>query len=288
MIKCKHCSKTIENPINVGGHTRWCHKNPNKKHSEKIKSCKVCGESFISDRRITCSKKCSRTISDETKALLSRKRSQYLKNNPDKHPWKRENKHNSIPCQNVKNFLDRANIKYIEEFTPLQDRNYSIDIAFPHIKVGIEINGNQHYTANGELKPYYKERHDIIEQAGWKLIEVHYSLCFSDAEIQKFLDFDIPYDTAGLIANYFEQRKKRQQLKNCNKLPRGQTIKIKTDLKWNDRKDEIFNYGIDFSKQGWVGKTSDILGISPQKVSAWMKRYHADFFESTCFKRKKV
>lgn len=288
MLTCKYCSKNIENHNSAGAHARWCEKNPERKiyKNSLDKNCKVCGTIFVSKRRITCSEKCARTMSDETKKNLSDIRKQYLKNNPDKHPWKKKNKHTSIPCLNVKNFLNHRNIQYVEEFSPLPDRHFSIDIAFPHIKVGIEINGNQHYTANGKLKPYYKDRHDLIEQAGWKLIEVHYSQCFDDESIQKFLNFDIPFDNTGLIESYFEHRKNRQELSKNNSLPRGQTIKQKTTFKWEARKEEIFNYNIDFSKYGWVTKVSAVLNISPQKVNEWMKRYHPTFYEKNCFKRK--
>lgn len=33
---------------------------------------------------------------------------------------------------------------------PLDDRSFSLDIAFPEKKIGIEVNGNQHYERNGE------------------------------------------------------------------------------------------------------------------------------------------
>ena len=36
----------------------------------------------------------------------------------------------------------------------------------------------------------------------------------------------------------------------------------------------------------WVAKVGELLGISPQKVNAWMKRYLPEFYESVCFKRK--
>ena len=62
---------------------------------------------------------------------------------------------------------------------------FSIDIAFPDIKFGIEVNGNQHYNSDGTLKPYYKERHDLIEKSGWILLELHYSSCYIDDILEK-------------------------------------------------------------------------------------------------------
>lgn len=294
-------------------------------------------------------------FSDEQKKELSEKRKKFLKENPDKHPWKRKDKHKSVPCQNFKNYLDKKGIEYIEEYSPLEDRFYSIDIAFPHIKMGIEINGNHHYNNDGTLKEYYQERHDLIEREGWKLIEVHYSQCFKEENFEKILDFDIPYDDQGLIKEFkrlkkekndlLQKRKKRRNYslikddiftigidfktkkwikelslflninvtrtvewmkkyhpefyerecfkteKNPVKIKRlkpGLKIQLKTEEKWNSVKDEIFNHEIDFSKHGWVNKVSEIINLSPQKINKWMKKYHPEFYEKECFKRKKI
>jgi hypothetical protein len=288
MITCKYCLTRLDNHNAAGAHARWCLQNPNRKPNRNtlVKHCIICDNSFIG-RGKTCSLKCANTVTAKTRQLLSSKRKKYLEENPEKHPWKKENKKISVPCNNVKEYLSKSNIQFVEEFTPLLDRSFSIDIAFPHIKTGIEINGNQHYTASGNLKPYYQERHDLIEKAGWKLIEVHYSQCFSDESISRFLNFDIPYDDSGIIELYFEQKRMRDSLKADNDvMPRGQKVKLKTNQKWEIVKNEIFNHSIDFSKYGWVTKVSKILNISPQKINGWMKRYHPDFFENYCFKRK--
>lgn len=287
MKNCKYCETEIENHSEIGAHTRWCSKNPNRKlrKIDASSACRVCGKLYTG-RRKTCSSTCAHTHSLDTKKVLSEKRKQYLKNNPDKHPWKRKDKINSVPCNNVKEFLNQRKIQYIEEYSPITDRLFSIDIAFPHIKVGIEINGNQHYTRDGKLKPYYQERHALIEQAGWRLIEVHYSQCFSADNISRFLDFDIPFDNTGIIQRYFEKKKQRETEKQKNaSMPRGQKIKKLTTAKWESRKHEIFNHDIDFSKYGWVSKVATVLGISPQKINGWMKTYHPVFFKNECFTR---
>ena len=64
------------------------------------------------------------------------------------------------------------------------DRYFSIDIAFPDKKIGIEINGNQHYDSSGELKKYYRERHNLIEEKGWKLLEFHFKEIYKEEIIE--------------------------------------------------------------------------------------------------------
>lgn len=113
----------------------------------------------------------------DTKNKLSEIRKQYLFAHPDEHPWKRNSKFKSVPCETLKSILVDNNISYVEEYSP-SGMLYSIDIAFPDKQIGIEINGNQHYNRDGSLKPYYKNRHNVICSSGWKLYEYHYSLVY--------------------------------------------------------------------------------------------------------------
>lgn len=124
---------------------------------------------------------------EETRKKMSEKRKEWLKANPDKHVWKRHSKFKSVPCEKVKQFLSESGIRFLPEFTPLLDRAFAVDIAFPEKMVCIEINGNQHYDAAGKLKPYYQEKHDLITGAGWKVIEIHYSLCYNQEYISSLM-----------------------------------------------------------------------------------------------------
>ncbi len=113
-------------------------------------------------------------LSIETRALMSKIRKEWCAANPEKHSWKRSGKFKSAPCEKLKEWLKLKSFIFVEEFTPElpEKRYFSIDIAFPEKMVGIEVNGNQHYQPNGQLKPYYQDRHDLIEAAGWKPIIV--------------------------------------------------------------------------------------------------------------------
>jgi len=157
-------------------------------HEKEIKFCKKCNAQIGYGNKSGYCQSCFVHLglgkpSEKTKRDLSGKRKTYLKNNPDKHPWKLKTKFKSEPCESFKKILTDNNYKFLEEFTPTDGHSYSIDIVFPEKMIGIEINGNQHYERNGKLKKYYQERHDHIESHGWKLYEVHYSLCFDEKYI---------------------------------------------------------------------------------------------------------
>lgn len=251
-----------------------------------IRLCQRCSKEFTDRPRSKyCSIECSRFVSPERRKIISEKRTKFLLENKDLHPWKKKTKHKSEPCERVKQFLKDSGIVFVEEWNPLEDRNFSIDIAFPDIKLGIEINGNQHYNKDGSLAPYYQQRHDLIEKAGWTLLELHYSIAFNLEKLKNILDIKEQPD----YSEYFkilEEKRTQRNFSNPLVEKRGVKVSRNTDIKWEPFKQIIANSDIDFSKFGWVNKVAELLSISPQKVNKWMKRYLPDIYENKCFKRK--
>lgn len=232
------------------------------RHKKSSKYCQNCNVS-INDRNINnhC-QKCYRDLglnklSENTKKLLSEKRKQFLRDNPDKHPWKSKDKFKSEPCENFKKILRDNNYKFLEEFTPTSDHNYSIDIVFPEKMIGVEINGNQHYERDGKLKKYYQDRHDYIESSGWKLYEIHYSLCFNQEYIVNLInqicvtENKVEFDYEGYIKNRMEKinpydlcacgqkkGKKSKLCAPCQRIKRRKVVRPAKDqlhyMIWND------------------------------------------------------
>jgi hypothetical protein len=166
---------------------------------------------FIVNENINIRKK----HTDETKRNLSEKRKQWLKDNPDKHPWRNKDKFKSKPCEKVKEFLTQLNISYIEEYQPeIDSRSFSIDIALPDKMIALEINGNQHYERDGTLKAYYQERHDLLEANGWDVYEIHYSACFN---LDKWGDFIDKLSNANVKVefDYFNYIPRTKKVKCC-------------------------------------------------------------------------
>jgi very-short-patch-repair endonuclease len=152
---------------------------------------------------------------EESKRKLSESRKRWLKENPDRHPWRSHNKFKSKPCENVKNYFKKIGILFVEEFNPqIKNRNFSIDIALPDKKIAIEINGNQHYEKTGELKPYYKERELLLEKNGWTVYQIHYSACF---KFEKWVNFinHIKYEPSKIEFDYFNYQPKSKKQWFC-------------------------------------------------------------------------
>jgi len=291
MFKCKYCNKEFENPRKIAAHTKWCYDNPNRGAGVlKIKHrfCVICGKEIQwshHNRKHTCeNEKCikaNRLHTDEYKRQMSEKRKLWLKNNPDKHPWKKCNKFLSKPCETLKEKLKINNINFEEEFSPLPDRFFSIDIFIPSKNIGLEVNGNQHYKKDGSLKEYYQERHNIIENNGIKLLEIHYLMVYDNIFINDLVDFIKGINEIN-IEDYkkcIKKSKQEEKIKQKNIKTQKNKEKIKLKIK------TIKNAKIDFTKFGWNKKIADILHISPTHVRRFMKKYMPEFYIN-CFVRK--
>ncbi len=282
---CPYCSKDLTGMLprsSVGAHIRWC-----KPRKKKTNICEICGNEH-NRRSKYCSKECSNLgfSSKENLEIRSISRIKYLSENPDKHPWKRQNKNKSKPCETVKEYLKNKNIKFVDEWQPLKDRFYSIDIAFPDIKLGIEINGNQHYEDDGSLRPYYRERHEKITNEGWTLVELHYLSCFNEQVLDKIFLLGEQPDYSEYFRLKEEQKNTTKKTKYTDKKHYHKVISETYEKKWEPFKQKVIESEIDFTKFGWVKSVSIILGIKYQNVNSWMKKFLPKFYEEKCFKRK--
>lgn len=331
LYKCKYCGKEYVNAYSLGGHVGKCKCNPDYEknmlqlsitrthithnYENKHLHCKYCGKEIANEGCLTLhERRCKLNpnyeptekqqekilkqqnkqplhLSEETKKKISNARKKYLAEHKDEHVWKRHNKFTSKPCEILKDFLKSKNISFIEEYTPLDDYNFSLDIAWPDIKVAIEVNGNQHYNRDGSLKNYYQNRHNILENNGWTIFEIHYTKCYNINinDFSDILSLDI-YDKE-YIKQYFDKQyiyisqkqiQKQQRIEEHNKLE-------------NEHKSIILNLinnsGIDFSKSTWSQQATNYL---EQRGELWNKgifrcirKYAPDFLkQDTVWKRK--
>lgn len=79
----------------------------------------------------------------------------------------------------------------------------------------------------------------------------------------------------------------KKKPKYGNRKDYGKAIRIKNNKLAEPVIRKLLASDIDFSKFGWVNKASEIIGITPPKVNSWMKRHMLDFYETSCFKKKR-
>ena len=100
----------------------------------------------------------------ETKIKLSKLKTEYYKNNPEKHPNVRCAKNNeSFPEKFFRIFLEEKNlIKNIHFFQNYKIDKYYVDFYFPLLNLGVEIDGERWYDRNDNREI---EREIIIKQS---------------------------------------------------------------------------------------------------------------------------
>lgn len=230
--------------------------------------------------------KIKRIVSEETKTKISNARKKFLKENPDKHPWRHKDKFQSKPCNLFKQKLLEHSIEFVEEYVPLSHRAYSIDIAFPDRKIGIEINGQQHYQKTGELKPYYQKRHDEIKNDGWTLHEIHYSLVWNDVLLQQIIE-NIKSTKSFISFNYLQYTKDRirnnkKVCKDCGCDIHRTSIRCKK-CNGKYRKNKMYNRNVRWIDEQtlqrlvWEKPLRDIAkdyNVSDVTIGKWCKKYN--------------
>ena len=147
---CQHCQIQFE-PRKLGSHVKWCILNPNR--------------SKTLEKHIEASKKNIHSI--ETRKLLSDKRLNYLRLNPDKVPYLMNHSSNeSFPERSFRLELEnRAISGWIQEF---QHGIYSYDFAFPFVKLDVEIDGNTHLKEKVKIIDERRDKWSI--ENGWKVL----------------------------------------------------------------------------------------------------------------------
>ena len=219
-------------------------------------------------------------MSDDTKSRMSEARKKWLSENPELHPWRKNSKFISKPCEDLKEYLRKAGICFEEEVIVSTEKNYSVDILIGDKNLILEINGNQHYDKEGRLLPYYQERHDHIREIGWHIYELHYTLAYN---FELCLSIINSIEYASEILTYTKKEKKNKA-KYGNRETSNMMMKKEYDEMNIKKIPSVISSGIIFSKNGWVNEVSKIIGIRHQKVKQWMIRYMPDFYLKECKK----
>lgn len=162
-------------------------------------------------------------------------------------------------------------------------------------KIGVEINGSQHYNSYGEINDKTLEKQEYFEKRGWKIIQVYYKDCYN-IDIKKFSDIlelpikDKKYIKEDIISIHSNKERKERQ-KEEKLLER---LNIKNNIYEQNKKivdDLIYNSNIDFTKKGW---SKNALKYIKTKNSKWnsgifriIRKYRPDFLkQDIVWKRK--
>lgn len=153
-MNCKYCGSFFEGRA-LGGHTVRCKLRP-ASELEKV--------SINSSKANT-----GRKHSIESREKISIARKKFLRENPDKVPYKLNHKHRETYPEK---YFVKCLVNFLHPYR-IPETLYEGDFVNPHTKTIIEIDGEQHYVDKVIVA------HDIIrtkrlEELGWKIIRIRW------------------------------------------------------------------------------------------------------------------
>ena len=109
---------------------------------------------------------------EKTKDHLSKVRKEYLLKNPDKVPYllNHSSKRSYPEIYFTEIFVDKYPNISIEH----KVGTYSLDFAFPEFKIGIEIDGEQHYLDKKVVASDIR-RKEYLDKYGWEILRIRWS-----------------------------------------------------------------------------------------------------------------
>lgn len=278
---CKYCGKQIGNKGCLVLHESRCIKNPNV----------VLSKSQIKQIARENNKGKKKKLTDEHKQKIRESLIKWKNNNPEKYLNYCRKK--SVCCENFKQYLRDNNIDFVEEYTPYEDRMYTLDIAFPDEKIAIEVNGSQHYDNDGNLNQSTLEKQFYFENRGWKIIQIYYKWCYGVIKNNPVITsiFDLPIHNKNYVKEIYTRNYKKLQKQKLLQLQKEKEKEINEDYKRNIIYNLIYNSNIDFSVSGWSTKAKQYLisrnELYSKHIFQQIKKYFPDFLkQNNVWKRK--
>jgi uncharacterized C2H2 Zn-finger protein len=169
--------------------------------------------------------------------------------------------------EKLRKLLESLNLPYdvYEFYNPSEySKNYEMDFAIPDLRISFEVNGEQHYTPDGDFTEYHKERKNYIESYGWKQVDIYYLICFDSNELRRLVisALDGNFDECSCInTKIIDHRLQRKWSREQEKDARRKESNDKSLMEIERKRTLIINSGVDFSKFGWVTKLYDSCPI---------------------------
>lgn len=156
----------------------------------------------------------------------------------------------------------------------MQFFKYKLDFAWPDKRLCIEIDGSQHYTIK-ERAESDKCKDELLKRFGWKVLRLKWGYVRANTKetielVKNFLnnvgDVQVPlYKTKTEIANEIRQKCELDGVEKDITGHYNRRKVSKTELE--HRKFLILHSGVDLTKHGWVGKVSQITGLSARMIN---------------------
>lgn len=214
-------------------------------------------------------------VSQETRRKLSER--QKAAHAEGRHPgWAHKNQdltRSSYPERWFRKVLAEdsrfANMLVIEQH---RCGKYFLDFAFAEFMVDLEIDGCQHRRERQQQKD--SERDEFLNSKGWSVYRIEWERLYADTQIclDDFQNFLLSKDKNLKV--FVEAERKPIHI------PVEQKLRSIADK----RMEILVAANVNFTRYGWVQQAADLLGMKPQKIHGWMKRYFPETLEK-CYTR---
>lgn len=285
MYFCRHCEKSSKSSRGIKKHETYCHSNPDRKtHHNQFSKAKSLGlpipvskckgrpgKSFTHTEESKDKMKAARKIAFEEGRACGKNRIKFYKENPDKYTYLYFVKFISDENEFVK--IGISECGPISRFSSKEYEKYTKDIIFSHYidaytAAVLERNVLRKYKKQFgyKLEENFNGKSELFHTSTIEMIEKYVTECLGRAGASK----DSNPDTVEFYSLAARQtpRKKYTWNKNYTDKIQDKNKKIRPLLE-----------EINFTEWGWVSKAAKIIGISPQKTKAYIKRHMPELLE---------
>jgi very-short-patch-repair endonuclease len=280
METCKICGKEYKNKRNLSAHIRKIHNIEWYDYLKQIgefPKCKYCNNdvkirsggyklSVLCDSQECLTKSRKDKMTPQVRKILSRKRLDYMKENPEKTAWR--TKTISYP---EKLFLNKLyELKWNEKFNIVREEPifpYFIDFAFIDLKIAVEIDGSQHKLEERKQSDIKKDK--LLKKNGWRVLRIEATNLYHEID-KVFEQLDIFINESSIDFSkieIFPEILKSIELKNIKrKKERKERKKKERESKDIILKKRFNDYQNIEKTNGYVGKLANMWGVSHTQV----------------------
>lgn len=240
--KCPYCGlkkETTKEGMSV--HKKYCKANPN------AETYPLQGYKHSIESRINMSK--------------SRKKA-FEEGKINKTGWtNRQKKVRSYAEQWLKDYIDSncTDLNYKEDY-PI--KNYSLDFAWPHKQICIEMDGEQHFL-DQERYESDRKKDNFLLNCGWKILRIRWKECIIDKDQYRnvIYNFIEKSEIIPIIKRYKSKKEKRIEYSKSLICKGGRTTKIKMFDRYC-----LIKPFLEDLKFGWISKCSKQTKLTSDQI----------------------
>lgn len=286
METCKICGKEYKTKRNLSAHIKKVHNIEWYDYLKQIgefPKCKYCNNdvkirsggyklSVLCDSQECLTKSRKDKMTPRVRKILSKKRLEYMKENPEKTAWR--TKTISYPEKLFLNNLIK--LGWNKKYNIIREKSvfpYFIDFAFIDLKIAVEIDGSQHEEKERKKSDIKKDK--LLKEKGWRIFRIKaINLYHNIDKVFEKLNIFINNGSKAENIEIFPKILKERELKNIEEKKRKENyisrIRKEKELIYQER---LKSYNNIEKTVGWVGRLAKEWNVSHTQVRRYINKY---------------